>query len=239
VAPGVVESCAGKRLGNLLHGSIGLIDCGLGLSGGGIGVGDADASEGLASYDVGALVLLMNLIVNGLPGISSELFARLYAHFKELSGQVAELERQIKAWYRENAVSQRMEAIPGIGPLSASALAASIGDARVFKNGRQFAAWLGLVPRQCSSGGKEWLLGISKRGDSYLRTSLIHGARSVLLRLKRRTDKGAVWLARLVARRSPNVAAVALANKNARVIWALLAHGRDYQADYIATPAAA
>ena len=94
-----------------------------------------------------------------------------------------------------------------------------------FKNGRQFAAWLGLVPRQCSSGGKERLLGISKRCDSYLRTLLIHGARSVLLRLKRRTDHGAVWLARLVARRSPNVAAVALANKNARVIWALLAHG--------------
>ena len=176
---------------------------------------------------------------NGLPGISRELFARLYAHFKELSGQVDELERQIKAWHRESAVSQRLEAIPGIGPLSASALAASIGDARVFKNGRQFAAWLGLVPRQCSSGGKERLLGISKRGDSYLRTLLIHGARSVLLRLKRRTDQGAVWLARLVARRSPNVAAVALANKNARVIWALLAHGRNYQVDYIATPATA
>lgn len=176
---------------------------------------------------------------NGLPAISRELFARLYAHFKELGGQVDELERQIKAWHRENAVSQRLEAIPGIGPLSATALAASIGDARVFKNGRQFAAWLGLVPRQCSSGGKERLLGISKRGDSYLRTLLIHGARSVLLRLKRRTDQGAVWLARLVARRSPNVAAVALANKNARVIWAMLAHGRDYQADYIATPATA
>lgn len=173
---------------------------------------------------------------NGLPGISRELFAQLYAHFKELSGQVEELEGQIKAWHRENPASQRLEAIPGIGPLSASALAASIGDARAFKNGRQLAAWLGLVPRQNSSGGKERLLGISKRGDSYLRTLLIHGARAVLLRLKRRTDSAAAWLVRLVARRNSNVAAVALANKNARIIWALLAHGRDYQAEYVAAP---
>lgn len=176
---------------------------------------------------------------NGLPGSSRELFARLYAHFKELSRQVDELERQIKAWYRENTASRRLEAIPGIGPLSASALAASIGDARAFKNGRQLAAWLGLVPRQHSSGGKERLLGISKRGDTYLRTLLIHGARSVLLRLKRHADQAESWLARLVARRNPNVAAVALANKNARIIWALLAHDRDYQRGYVATPAQA
>lgn len=156
---------------------------------------------------------------NGLPGSSRELFA----HFKELSRQVEELERQIKAWHRENSASQRLEAIPGIGPLSASALAASIGDARTFKNGRQFAAWLGLVPRQHSSGGKERLLGISKRGDTYLRTLLIHGACSVLLRLNRHADQAEGWLARLVARRNPNIAAVALANKNARIIWALLA----------------
>jgi transposase len=174
---------------------------------------------------------------NGLPGSSRELFARLYAHFKELSRQVHELEQQIKAWHRENMASRRLEAIPGIGPLSASALAASIGDAKAFKNGRQLAAWLGLVPRQNSSGGRERLLGISKRGDTYLRTLLIHGARSVLLRLKRHADQAEGWLARLVARRNPNVAAVALANKNARIIWALLAHDRDYQRGYVATPA--
>jgi len=173
---------------------------------------------------------------NGLPGVSRELFARLYAHFKELSDQMGELERQIKAWHRENSASQRLEAIPGIGPLTASALAASIGDAKAFKNGRQLAAWLGLVPRQCSSGGKDRLLGISKRGDSYLRTLLIHGARSVLIRLNRHADQAEGWLARLVARRNPNIAAVALANKNARIIWALLAHGRDYQAGYVAVP---
>jgi transposase len=111
-------------------------------------------------------------------------------------------------------------------------LVASVSDAKAFKNGRQFAAWLGLVPRQDASGGKERLLGISKRGDTYLRTLLIHGARSVLLHSKRRTDQATGWLADLVARRNPNIAAVALANKNARVVWALLAHDRRYQHKY-------
>jgi transposase len=178
---------------------------------------------------------------NGLLGHSRELFARLYAHFRELDRQVGELERQIKAWHRGNTASRRLEAIPGIGPLSASALAASIGDAKAFKNGRQLAAWLGLVPRQHSSGGKEVLLGISKRGDTYLRTLLIHGARSVLLSLKRHANQAEGWLARLAARRNHNIAAVALANKNARIIWALLAHDREYQSGYggrLAQPAA-
>lgn len=116
---------------------------------------------------------------------------------------------------------------------------ASVGDARSFKNARQLAAWLGLVPRQHSSGGKPTLLGISKRGDVYLRTLLIHGARSVLRQLERRADQTDGWLARLAARRNPNVAAVALANKNARTVWALLAHGRDYQAGYGAVAAKA
>ncbi len=155
---------------------------------------------------------------NGLLGSSRELFARLYTHFKELDRQVGELEGQIKAWHRGNIASRRLEAIPGIGSLSASALVASIGGAKAFKNGRQLAAWLGLVPRQHSSGGKELLLGISKRGDTYLRTLLIHGARSVLLSLKRHGHQGAGWLARLAARRNANIAAVALANKNARII---------------------
>lgn len=169
---------------------------------------------------------------NGLPSTSRELFSRLFSHFRELDRQVAELELQIKAWHHESAASQRLEKIPGIGPLTASALVASIGDANMFENGRQLAAWLGLVPRQNSSGGKERLLGISKRGDIYLRTLLIHGARSVLFSLKSRTDQAGGWLARLAERRNPNIAAVALANKNARIVWALLAHGRDYQPEY-------
>lgn len=169
---------------------------------------------------------------NSLPGVSRELFTRLLKHFRHLDYQVKELEVQIKAWHREDAASQRLQAVPGIGPLTASALVASIGNASSFKNGRQLAAWLGLVPRQASSGGKQRLLGISKRGDTYLRTLLIHGARSVLLSLKRRPDQGDGWAARLTARRNHNIAAVALANKNARIVWALLTRGQNYQPGY-------
>lgn len=166
---------------------------------------------------------------NGLSGMSCDLFNRLFNHFRELDRQVKEFEEQIKAWHRENADSRRLESIPGIGPITATALIAAIGNASAFENARQLAAWLGLVPRQDSSGGKERLLGISKRGDVYLRTLLIHGARSVLWSLKSRTDQAEGWLARLAERRNPNIAAVALANKNARIVWALLTHGRDYQ----------
>jgi transposase len=169
---------------------------------------------------------------NGLSGASRALFARLLEHYRALDRQVDELEREIHAWHREDTASHRLQAIPGIGPLTASALVASVGDAKVFRNGRQFAAWLGLVPRQFSTGGKTNLLGISKRGDVYLRTLLIHGARSVLYSLKRCPDRAEGWLARVAARRNPNIAAVALANKNARTVWALLAHGRSYQAGY-------
>src|SRR3984893_11622305 len=169
---------------------------------------------------------------NGLSGASRALFARLLQHFRELDRQVGELEGGIKTWHREDSASQRLQAIPGIGPLTASALVASVGDAKVFHNGRQFAAWLGLVPRQDSSGVKTSLLGISKRGDTYLRTMLIHGARAVLLSLRRHPDRAGGWLARVADRRNPNIAAVALANKNARIVWALLAHGREYQAGF-------
>jgi transposase len=172
---------------------------------------------------------------NSLPGAVRALMGRLFGHFRELERQVRELEDQIKAWHRGSEASKRLEAIPGVGPLTASALVASVGDAKAFKNGRQLAAWLGLVPRQNSSGGKDRLLGISKRGDTYLRTLLIHGARSVLLYARRRAEQGHGWLLRLVDRRNPNIAAVALANKNARIVWALLAHRRDYRVGYMPT----
>lgn len=129
-------------------------------------------------------------------------------------------------------LTQRLlEQIPGIGPITASALVASMGDAKQFRNGRQVAAWLGLVPKQHSSGGKPVLLGMSKRGDSYLRTLLIHGARAVIVQAQRKAH-GDSWLLKLIQRRNTNVAAVALANKNARVIWALLAHDREFRVDY-------
>jgi len=128
-------------------------------------------------------------------------------------------------------LSRKLEKVPGIGPITASALVASIGNANNFSNGRQLAAWLGLVPRQHSTGGKSLLLGISKRGDCYLRTLLIHGARAVIRHAERKLDSQG-WLRRLMARRNKNVAAVALANKNARIIWALLAHDREFRSDY-------
>src|ERR1700674_2221137 len=125
---------------------------------------------------------------NELPVPFRHLIDRLTAHLKELDRQVKEFEREIVAWHRSSELSRKLEKIPGIGPLAASALVASIADARSFKNGRQVSAWLGLVPRQSSSGGKSTLLGISKRGDVYLRTLLIHGARSAILVAKRQTE---------------------------------------------------
>jgi transposase len=176
---------------------------------------------------------------NGLSGASRALFARLLTHFRTLDRQIDELEREIGAWHREDTASKRLQQIPGIGPLTASALVASIGDAKTFRNGRQLAAWIGLVPRQESTGGKTKLLGISKRGDVYLRTLLIHGGRAVLRHLKRHADQAEGWLAKLASRRNANIAAVALANKNARIVWALLAYGRDYQSGYVSARTAA
>jgi len=168
---------------------------------------------------------------NELTGSFRLLIARLMDHLKELDRQVDELEAQIKSWHRASDASCKLEKVPGIGPITASALVATIGDAKNFDGGRQMAAWLGLVPRQHSTGGKSNLLGMSKRGDTYLRTLLIHGARSVIFRAQQKVDKVG-WLNELVQRRNKNVAAVALANKNARIIWALLANDREFQSNY-------
>ncbi len=168
---------------------------------------------------------------NELPGSFRLLIDRLMDHLKELDTQVDEMEAQVVAWHRASATSVKLQKIPGIGPITASALVASLGDAKNFDSGRQVAAWLGLVPRQHSSGGKNVLLGMSKRGDTYLRTLLIHGARAVIRAAQAKPDKEG-WLHKLLARRNANVAAVALANKNARTVWALLAHGRQYQPGY-------
>jgi transposase len=177
---------------------------------------------------------------NALPGLFRQLLRQLGEHLKTLTQLVEEMEQQIQQWHGGNEASRKLATVPGIGALTASAMVASVGDARNFSNGRQFAAWLGLVPRQHSSGGKATLLGISKRGDRYLRTLLIHGGRSVIQaagRRKKTPVEGSLrqqrsWLQALVVRRNKNVAAVALANKNARVIWALLAHDRNYQPGY-------
>jgi transposase len=169
---------------------------------------------------------------NDLPGLFRGLLQRLVAHLRELNHQVRELKDQIETWHGANDASQKLAKIPGIGPLTASALSASIGDAKSFKNGRELAAWLGLVPRQHSSGGKPLLLGISKRGDTYLRTLMIHGARSAVRVAVNKSTPTDRWTTGMLERRHMNVAAVARANKNARIVWALLANGRDYDADY-------
>jgi len=174
---------------------------------------------------------------NGLPGAFRQLLRRLGENLKAMDRQVGELEREIGLWHRGNEASRRLDAIDGIGPITASALVATVGDARSFKNARQVPAWLGLVPRQESTGGKPKLLSISKRGDSYVRTLLIHGARAVIQAAERKPQSD-LWLKGLLARRNKNVAAVALANKNARIAWALLAHGRQFEHDYIPVRAA-
>ena len=160
---------------------------------------------------------------NGLPGAMRNLIERLADNLKQMDRQVKELEAQIQKWHHENEASRKLAEIPGVGPITASAIVATVGDAREFK--------MGLVPKQKSSGGKQNLLGISKRGDTYLRTLLIHGARSVINVAEKKAQPES-WLRKLMGRRHTNVAAVALANKNARIIWALLAHGRTFRPDY-------
>ncbi|HEV2228944.1 MAG TPA: IS110 family transposase [Steroidobacteraceae bacterium] len=186
--------------------------------------------QGIAQL-FGKLPGVLEDATNELPDSVRALMLRLLEHLKELDRQAKEIEAQIAAWHRGNELSRKLATVPGIGLLGASALTATVGNARNFSGGRQLAAWLGLVPRQCSSGGKSVLLGMSKRGDAYLRTLLIHGARAVIWRARQKPD-GSTWLHKLLRRRNVNVAAVALANKNARIAWALLAHDRQYRADY-------
>ena len=176
---------------------------------------------------------------NGLPGMMRQLVRDLGEQLKAVDKQVEEMERQIKLWHHDSEPSRTLEAIAGIGPITASAFVATVGDAKSFKNARQVPAWLGMVPRHEGTGGKVKLGRISKRGDVYLRTLLIHGARAVIRQVERKPAQADEWLKKLLARRNKNVAAVALAAKNARIAWALLAHERTYRSDYVAKRAAA
>ena len=168
-----------------------------------------------------------------LPAMVIDTLREQWARIGRLDEEVGEIERRIGVWHRGNADSRRIAEIPGVGVLTATAVVAAMGDPAAFRSGREFAAWLGLVPRHDGTGGRVRMLGISKRGDRYLRTLLIHGARAVLTSSK--APPG--WAVRLAERRPMNVATVALANKTARTIWALLAHDRTYQADYVSRPA--
>ena len=165
---------------------------------------------------------------NGLTVLAREFVADLYEELRMLCVSVDKYDAKIERLFRANPVCQRLAKVEGVGPVTATALVAA-GDARAFQNGRQMAAWLGLVPRQYGSGGKNVLAGISKRGDTYLRTLLIHGARAAVAAAKRKDDPRSRWINALAARRGANIAAVALANKNARVLWALMARGEEYR----------
>jgi transposase len=166
---------------------------------------------------------------NGLSGRFRRLLAGLWQDLRALDDRVSELDREIVSIAQSEPAAKRLQQLRGVGPIVASALLAAVGDARHFANGRQMAASLGLTPKQHSSGGKERLLGISKRGDCYVRTVLIHGARAVIRTAKGKSDPLSLWLNALVSRRHPNIAAAALANKTARIAWAMLRNATDYQ----------
>jgi transposase len=165
-----------------------------------------------------------------LTSFSRELFASLYEELCALDQRIQAMEERIQRVFASNEQCQRLAAIEGVGPLIATAMVAAVSDGRVFRNGRQFAAWLGLVPRQHSSGDKRRLLGITKRGDPYLRMLLVHGARSVVYRSPGKSDRRNQWIAEKQRKIGTTKTCVAVANKNARIIWALLAKDERYRA---------
>jgi len=168
---------------------------------------------------------------NGLTVRLRRLLDGLWGDLRTLDERVGQLDSEISAIAASEPTAVRLQQLRGVGPMIATALIAAIGDARQFANGRQLAASLGLTPKQHSSGGKDRLLGISKRGDAYLRTLMIHGARSALRTANSKDDRLSQWAVRLAERSHPNVAAIALANKTARMAWAMLRNGTDYQPD--------
>jgi transposase len=176
-----------------------------------------------------ALPLILEDATNGLSGVMRELLGEMAERLRMLDDRLRPYDQRIERLCQQDERCRRLVKVEGVGPLVATALVAAIGNARQFKTGRELSAWLGLVPRQHSSGQRTVLLGISKRGDRYLRTLLIHGARSATRVAERKRDARSIWLSRLKLRGGPNVAAVALANKNARVMWALLTRNDTYR----------
>lgn len=164
-----------------------------------------------------------------LSSMSRECFDDLVKELWEIDEKIGTCDMKIKGIHENHPVCKRLATIPGVGPLTATAVVAAVADPAVFKNGRGLSAWLGLVPRQNSSGGKDRLLGISKRGDTYIRKLLIHGARSVLIASGKKEDRRSIWAKKLMERRGMNRAAVAMANKNARTIWVLMSRNEEFK----------
>jgi transposase len=186
------------------------------------------ARQGIAG--VGTLIALVEgQDADLLPPLAQAALRPLVGQLREVHEKVSEMDRQIHAWHRSNELSRRLETIPGIGPITASAIAATVSDATLFKSGRQLAAWIGLVPRQNSSGGKDRLGRISKQGDPYLRRLLVVGAHAVLRFSAKSKVASTRWAAELLAKKPYNVVAVALANKMARIAWALIVSGRRFE----------
>ena len=171
---------------------------------------------------------------NGLTARFRHLLKGLSNNLNYLEVRIAGLDVEIREVADTDPMAVRLQQLRGVGPLIATALIATVGNGDQFTKGRQMAASIGLTPRQFSSGGKDRLLGISRRGDAYLRTILIHGARSTIVHAKHRDDRLSVWVTDLAKRRHISVAAVALANKTARMAWAIMQHGTDYDPERVA-----
>jgi transposase len=186
-----------------------------------------------APRDAG-LKALIAIIADGddvrLPAVARELLVLQVEHLRQIEARIAALDGRLVRQARDDEACRRLTEAPGIGPVIATAMVATIGNARLFSSGRSFAAWLGLTPRQHATGGKERLLGISKRGDGYLRRQLMHGARSLVRLAQGREGRLWAWITALLARRPFNVVVAAVANKLARMIWALLSRGEAFRA---------
>lgn len=184
--------------------------------------------KGRAALDKGIPAVLAR-VSDHLPAVLVDTLREQWNGLAKLDEQILMIERRLRQWMLEDKAVKSITEIPGVGVLTATAAVATMGDAKSFRSGREFAAWIGLVPKQTGSGGKVTLLGISRRGDTYLRTLLIHGARSVLNHAK----EPGPWVEQISKRRPQNIVTVALANKMARTIWAVLAHDRPYQKGYV------
>ena len=187
------------------------------------------APQGIRRVGELAALLIEEEDATPLPLLARQALRALLAQLQALEEQIATLEAAVIASHRNNEASRRLASIPGVGPITASAIVASVADAHQFKSARHFAAWLGLTPRSHSTGGKERLGGISKQGDPYLRRLLVTGATCVIRYARRKAPGEGEWVKKLLARRPARLVSVALANKMARIVWALLVRGNSYQ----------
>jgi transposase len=183
-------------------------------------------------------LLLLTQTTENLPALARELFADLAKEYAKLEERFAEVDDKLMAWHRSNEVSRRLVKIPGVGPIGASLTVMKVQDPKAFRRGRDYAAWLGLTPKDHSTAGKHRLGVITRAGDEELRRMLVLGATAVIRQLRRGTSKASPWLAALIKRKAPKLAAIALANKNARICWKLMVSGQSYDACKMLAPVA-